>query len=143
LTSTKCEQCGFLGAWHEFDFASREWWVDCPRCGYSKSWRKKSYFSNGHLEHGVLEVFYSAGSLWLVDAKSGTAQFRGLAEDEVEKIAGKMRAAIAAGELSAKSHVTKYNFEIREVTALVGQVPTCEETPAEENCSDVAPWSGH
>ena len=124
--STKCEQCGFLGACHELDCASWEWWVDCPRCGYSERWQKKSYFSNGHLKHGVDEVRYSAGAMWAVDAKSGVARLCGLAEDEVEEIAAKMRVAVAAGELAPGSYVTRYDFETREVTALVGQVPTAE-----------------
>jgi hypothetical protein len=49
-----------------------------------------------------------------------------MSETEVEEIAAKMRDDIASGKLSAKSYVTKYNFETHEVTALVGQVPILE-----------------
>jgi hypothetical protein len=71
--------------------------------------------------------------LWAEDAKTGIAQLRGLEENEIEEIAAKMRAAIAAGELSAKSYVTRYNFETHEVTAVVGQVPSFDETQVEED----------
>lgn len=129
LSTRERKQCGFLQAWHEYDCGSAEWWVDCPRCGYHESWEHKSRFSDGHLEKAVNEVTYSAGALWAKDAKSGIAQLRGLAENEVEEIAAKMRVAIASGELSPKSYLTKFNFETREMTALVGEAPSGHATP--------------
>ena len=47
-----------------------------------------------------------------------------MSETELEEIAAKMRDDIASGRLSSESYVTQYNFQTREVTALVGRVPT-------------------
>jgi hypothetical protein len=120
----KCNQCGFSEASEVLDCGTNGWWVGCTRCGYQESWECKSRFSNGHLERGVNEVHYSAGALWAEDSKTRVATLRGLAENEIEEIAAKMREAIASGELSSRSYVTKFNFVTGEVTALVGQVPT-------------------
>jgi hypothetical protein len=43
-----------------------------------------------------------------------------------------MRADIAKGKLSPGSYVTRYNFDTREVTALVGQIPSGDETQTEK-----------
>jgi hypothetical protein len=47
-----------------------------------------------------------------------------------------MRDDIAWGRLSAKRYVTRYDFETREVTALVGQVPTARRPAAQPSASD-------
>jgi hypothetical protein len=123
-SDVKCEQCGFPEACYVFESPSSEWTVDCTRCGYYESWKHKSLFSNGHLEKGVNEIRYSAGAYCAKKTDDGVAEFCSLGEAEVEKIAAEIRDGIAAGRLSAQSYVTKFNFETREVTALVGQVPT-------------------
>jgi hypothetical protein len=48
-----------------------------------------------------------------------------------------VRDCIASGKLSPESYVTKYNFETREVTSLVGQVPFAEETQMEKELNPV------
>jgi hypothetical protein len=128
----KCEQCGFPEACHVKDFGSREWTVDCFRCGYHESFKVESRFSNGRIEKGVTVALYSAGAYCVKETDNGIERHVSLAEADVEKVAAKMRDDIAAGRLSAKSYVTKFNFETREVTALVGQVPACDETQAEK-----------
>jgi hypothetical protein len=72
-------------------------------------------------------------------ADSGIRQHRGLAEAEVEQVAAKMRDDIASGKLSPESYVTRYNFDTREMTALVGQIPSGDETQAENGRNPVSP----
>ena len=38
-----------------------------------------------------------------------------------------MRRVIASGKLAPASYVTRYDFDTGEVTALVGQIPTCDD----------------
>ena len=128
----KCEQCGFLDAWKVYDCRSSEWWVRCPRCGYQESWKHESYFLNRHLERGVNEVRYSAGAFCAKDPKTGIERHGSLSETEVEQIAAKMRNDIASGKLLPESYVSRYNFDTHEVTGLVGQVPSGEETQTEK-----------
>jgi hypothetical protein len=135
----KCRQCGFLGAWYEKDFVTREWWHDCPRCGYSESWIHKSYFSNGHLEWGVNEVRFSAGAYCLKKTGGGIEQSGGLSEADVEKVAARVRDDIASGKLSAESYVTRFGFDTRQMIAVVGHVPTTDETEAEKDENPVTP----
>ena len=125
----ECDQCGFPDACKEFDGRSYDYEVWCTRCGFRESWKTKSLFANGHLECGVKEVIYSAGACF-IKRTDGSGTYGRLSEGDVETIAAKMRADIAAGELSPGSFVTRYNFETREVTALVGQVPMHD--PAEQ-----------
>lgn len=141
-SAVKCKQCGFPEAWEVFDCRSNEWSVDRFRCGYRASWRHESYFSNGHLERGVHTVHYSAGAYCVKKTDNGIEEHGSLSEADVEEIAVKMRDDIAAGRLSEKSYVTKFNFETGEVTPLVGHVPTCNETQAEEECNPRDPLRG-
>jgi hypothetical protein len=136
-SEVKCKQCGFPGAWEVFDCRSNEWTVDCFRCGYHESLENESFFSNGHLERAVNKVLYAAGALCVKYVDSGISQHRGLAEADVEQVAAKVRDCIASGKLSPESYVTKYNFETREVTSLVGQVPFAEETQMEKELNPV------
>jgi len=138
-SEVNCTQCGFPDAWEGFDCRSSEWWVGCPRCGYRESWKHESYFSNGHLEKDVHEVLYSAGAYCAKKSDIGIEQHGSLSETDVEKTAAKMRDDIASGKLSPGSYVTRYNFDTREVTALVGQVPIGDETQAEKDRNPVAP----
>lgn len=126
----KCKQCGFPEAWEEFDCRSNEWSVDCFRCGYHESFKVESRFSNGHFERGVNEILYSAGAYCAKKTDSGE-EHGSLSETDLENVAARIHDDIAGGRLSPESYVTKFNFETREVTALVGQVPACDETQAE------------
>ena len=118
-----CNQCGFRHA-DELYYGSHEYSIMCARCGYSETWTHKSFFSNGHLEIGVNEFWYSAGAYLVVLADTGQRQFGGLSETDLEKTAAQISADIASGKLSPESFVTKYDFETGELTALVGRVPT-------------------
>lgn len=139
-TDTKCMQCGFLGADRLFDLPTDDWWESCPRCGYQESRVHKSRFSNWHSEEVVNEILYSAGAFCVVDPVIGWGPYGRVSETQVEQIAADVRAGIAAGKYSPKSYVTKYNFETREVTALVGQVPTVESTDHDSgDCTSNAP----
>ena len=133
LDYTECRQCGYLEAYLDFDCRTDETEVNCPRCGYSESWEHTPHgrFKSGHIKKGVKTFNYSAGCLWAV-MPSGTAEWHGLDEDQLEKVAAQVRKDIANGTLSAKSHVTKYDFETKQVIALVGKVPTshAEKAPA-------------
>jgi hypothetical protein len=120
----KCEQCGFPDAWKELNCGTDEWDVRCPRCGYREIWKNESYFSNGHFKKCVNEVYYSAGAYFAKWADTGHVECGGLSETEVEDIAAKMRADVAAGKLSKETYVTRFDFETHEVTAVVGRVPT-------------------
>jgi hypothetical protein len=119
----KCEQCGFSDAWKKFNCGTNEWDITCSICGYRESWKHKSYFSNGHLERGVNEVYYSAEAYFAKWADTGHAECGRLSETDVEEVAAKVRADIASGKLSAEGYVTRHNFDTHEVTAVVGRVP--------------------
>jgi len=126
-TDTICERCGFRESTYEFNCRSREWWVLCPRCGYSEDCKQVSRLSNGRVEESVLTYIYPAGAYSAVWADSGVAEVGGLSETQIEKAAARMRADIASGKLSPESYVTRYCYDSGEVTALVGQVPTVSQ----------------
>jgi Zn ribbon nucleic-acid-binding protein len=130
-SDTKCPQCGFLEAVEDFDLNSKEWSVDCRRCGYHASWKHESLFSDGHVEKGVETVHFSAGVSW-AKKPSGGGTLTCLGENEIEEAAGKIRNGIASGELSPESYVTRFSFETKEVTAVVGQIPT-HHNPHDQN----------
>jgi len=127
LTTTKCRQCGFLGAWKE-SYESGEWGVQCARCGYHECSTHKSHFSNANPNMGSNTVVCSAGAYCISYSDTGDEEYGALSEADVDKVAANIHAGIASGELSAKSYVTRYNFDTHEVTALVGQVPTVESS---------------
>jgi hypothetical protein len=137
-SKVECEQCGFPHASKVLDLPSFEWDIICTRCGYRESWKHISRFSNHHLKKGVKKLIYSAGACCL---NNGVEAHYSLDESEIEETAARMRAAIAAGELSPGSFVTRYNFETHEVTALVGRVPTHapyeEDSDLDEACEAV------
>jgi predicted nucleic-acid-binding Zn-ribbon protein len=137
LGDTKCRQCGYLEAYLDFDCRTDETEVNCPRCGYSETWEHVAHgqFKNGHIKKGVKTFYYSAGCLWAVQ-KSGTTAWRSLDEDELDRVAAQVRKDITNGTLSAESHVTKYDFQTKQVIALVGKVPTERDVPhAETSCA--------
>ena len=130
-SKVKCKQCGFPNAIKDFDSGTNEYCISCTRCGCRETFKNKSYFSSGRPEKTVYEINYSAGA-YFVKWKDGGGAHGRLSEAEVKGIPARMRADVAAGKLSKETYVTRFDFKTREVTALVGQLPTHD--PAEQEC---------